>query len=554
MRPVVSHGKAMIMQIATRLSTVEEESTTVSSSDIPDRPIVDFLVSSYIDHFENIFRVLHLPSFIAEYEAYWQDPDRARELFMAQLQVCMVLGVLTSDNPLKYGSEPQKWLRRARNWVDCSSGGPRKRQLKFEEVQLQCLLCLAESNGVASEQQSWLDVGELLRKAMAICLHQDPADLGILDRKEASKRRRLWATILELNALLSLQVARPPLISPGDWTTLPPDAIEETEDLMSINKSVLGSYGRVSMPTQPSVQRAFFNSFDIRLSIASNMHTTAPKMAYDHRLKLHHNLWRYRKRLLDTISDISGNEFERDDAGPAGVVLAEVMFYRYALAIHLPLLGRHIKEHEFHFSRRLCTSVAHNMVRRCGIRPSHTGSSEQDMTRNLEPRFIFLNSPGLFRGLIMQAIFSILLELVTHAEEQADDDGGGFPESDHETVQLASEACMEWILSRATQGSHDLPSACFTAGCLAYSQAVMLRRSSSDEVDAAMIETSIEACKKYNDGLAHALQLLETSEAQISPDPVAAVGMAPPSEGDWQNDFALGADLENFLSHDWFMT
>jgi hypothetical protein len=138
-----------------------------------------------------------------------------------------------------------------------------RKQTTLEEIQLQCLVLLAEANNASADDMHacWVDAGNLVRKAMCVDLHCDPQHLGIPSRRQAEIRRRLWATILELNLLLSLQAGRLPLISYTDYDTDSPGNLrdDKLDDLPAY-----GCPPRPSGRTDTAIQVAYFDSFKLR--------------------------------------------------------------------------------------------------------------------------------------------------------------------------------------------------------------------------------------------------------------------------------------------------
>ncbi|KAK3363759.1 hypothetical protein B0T25DRAFT_576286 [Lasiosphaeria hispida] len=65
---------------------------------IPDRRIADGLIDGYLRTFETVYRVLHIPSFRAEYGRYWDQPEAASQSFVVIMQLCMAIGACFHDD------------------------------------------------------------------------------------------------------------------------------------------------------------------------------------------------------------------------------------------------------------------------------------------------------------------------------------------------------------------------------------------------------------------------------------------------------------------------
>lgn len=63
---------------------------------LPLRLIADSLVNCYLRTFESIYRVVHIPTFWAEYEKYWEAPSEAKPVFVILTQLSWLLGHASS--------------------------------------------------------------------------------------------------------------------------------------------------------------------------------------------------------------------------------------------------------------------------------------------------------------------------------------------------------------------------------------------------------------------------------------------------------------------------
>src|SRR5689334_7814729 len=58
---------------------------------IPDRQTTDSLVRCYIDTFETTYRILHVPTFLRQYESIWKDPPEFTSSFLVVLLLVMAV-------------------------------------------------------------------------------------------------------------------------------------------------------------------------------------------------------------------------------------------------------------------------------------------------------------------------------------------------------------------------------------------------------------------------------------------------------------------------------
>ncbi|KAL1901029.1 hypothetical protein Sste5346_002094 [Sporothrix stenoceras] len=253
---------------------------------VPPRPVADRLVELYFNVFEPQFRILHMPTFRREYEAFMEEQDQSQPAspsrdrdpggddddarrrkgdppthttpkngqggasadFMVKLVLVLAMGscfydgekeqLETSESP---DSASEKMtaaaaaaalhdqLRiaaaRAVQRMDVSYCAPLdKHRLNLDTLQIYCLVTLARQTTALDlgDDLTWFTTGGLLHTAFGMGLNRDPSHFKSLSFAQSEMRRRLWATILELVVQASLDQGMPPLISTDDYDCAPP--------------------------------------------------------------------------------------------------------------------------------------------------------------------------------------------------------------------------------------------------------------------------------------------------------------------------------------------
>lgn len=521
---------------------------------IPERALADQLLEGYFSNFEGLFRVIHLPTFRAAYERYWQQRDSAADVFLLQLQVCMSLGVTAHQDSLRWRNAASQWLLEAQTWLHGSSGKAKKKPT-FEELQLACLVLIAEANtsGTDHLSQCWVDAGNLVRKAICAGLHRDPKYLGNITIQQAEMRRRLWVTILELNLLLSLQSGRPPLISPSDYDTCPPASLND-EDLDKDLGSTSSPGVDREKPTETAIQLAYFDSFNLRLEIVCKLSDFGKDMSYDQLLRLHSELSKSQRAMRQRFALFSS--VQTGDASPrytsSQTSLSEILLSRYFLALHMPVLGSSIKNPAFHFSRRFCLATSIQVVEASGIL-SNTRHNDGANNRTLGSTLasLFVNSPGIFRHIASQAVFAIALELITFREEECDNHGA-FPVEDATELLQYLKSAQEWAAERIRAGLTDVRSYCFIAACISYAASLEAGGEALD-VEREIVDAAVrghERCLELLNGIAEALGAFtnESDNSSRVNTPAGSLAVTDMSF-DWVGNF-MEENLDGF-AFDW---
>ncbi|KAI6779412.1 uncharacterized protein J7T54_005226 [Emericellopsis cladophorae] len=502
---------------------------------------IDVLLDGYLQTFEGCLRILDVPTFRSNYEEYWRHTNGLSEVFVLQLHVCLALGSVTQPDALQWRNAAHRWLSRAQAWMSKSKTRGEK-HMSIEEIQLACLVLLAELNSASADHMHpcWVDTGNLVRKAMCMDLHRDPARMNHMTQRRAEVRRRLWATILELNLLVSLQAGRPPLITEADYDSLPPSNISD-DDLTDDAPPYAVSYLNSGRCTDTAVQLSFFLSFKLRSTIVSKINRLGPAMAYDEMLELHAELSAARTKIREDFElPVWKNWSNARPVTRAQGVLAEVFFHRYFLALHLPVLGPSIRDPRFHFSRRFCFATAIDMVKATRIMEwsSPTRCEQPDLAS------LFTNSPGLFRHIIIQAAFAVALETVTHAEERADNDDA-LPVCTAPELDKYMDNVSSWAASRIETGLIDVRTSIFLEVCSRYAFTV------NDQWSMAPGQRALSVVHSAVSVVAYILDMLERLESKVglpsedTRDPLTLPTFLQPRDAllDWPGGF-LAQDLD----------
>ncbi|KAJ3518000.1 hypothetical protein NM208_g14625 [Fusarium decemcellulare] len=464
---------------------------------VPDKATADRLLHAYLEIYEGPFRVLHIPSFRAAYDEYYSQPRSASIIFILQLQICMALGSITCEDSLAWKSAASQWLMEAQMWLHQSIVRTRQR-LTFEHLQLACLICLYEASisGTDHVHYCWTQAGDLYRKAMCLGLHRDPDWEGTLSLRQAEMRRRLWVTILEVNLLLALQAGRPVMITASDYDTLPPSNLDDEELCDNLQREI-DMQQRIDphRPTATTMQLLLHASFDLRLKITCKINNFANETSYDEVLQFHSHLSEAQSHIRKRNAELA-TYVENDDTRitPYHMKIVEMLTSRFILALHLPGIGKSIKDPVFHFSRRICFMTSLRFMETWEIGSSLRQQRGITSMPRLRLRLLLVNNQGFLRHIAIQAMFSILLELVTHKEEQQAHSDPLAVSDEEELVQNAVWI-QNWAEDQIRAGSTDVRTYCFITSCIAYAQALG-SKSETRNIDQVIADAALNCNNK----------------------------------------------------------
>jgi len=199
---------------------------------LPNRPVCDRLLEAYIGASEGLYRVVHLPTFRQEYESYWEGKGHC-ESFLPRLLSMMSIGSRFETEARGLGQDrldgvhAPTALALVRNWLDGLSG---KCLVDINTLRAEVLLVHAQRTITMHHQDSWTQLGLIVRMAMTMGLHRDPSEFPHLSPFVAENRRKLWYTIMDMDLHVALQCNLPSAVREGEYTCKAPQNIDD-EDL-----------------------------------------------------------------------------------------------------------------------------------------------------------------------------------------------------------------------------------------------------------------------------------------------------------------------------------
>ncbi|KAL4772582.1 fungal-specific transcription factor domain-containing protein [Aspergillus nidulans var. acristatus] len=434
---------------------------------LPPRSIADELLHLYLSTFETTYRILHIPSFLKEYEAYWAAPEAADAVFVAKLLVlmatasCFISSSTTVNGKDTLHDVAVGWIFGVQKWIGSLFV---RATAKFDILQIQCLLMIARQALAVDGDVVWLTSGSLIHTATIMGMHRDPARFGKMTPFWAEMRRRLWATILELELQASIDVGIPPSIDTDQYDCDLPSNLDDsdlTEDLVEApvakERTVL---------TQCSFQSMLAQSFPLRVRIAKAVNSLRFTMAYDEALRLGENLIRFMNEALvpfPTPASDGTPSFARS--------FMLFLFQRSLLILHRPFSLSISLSPKYSYSRKVCLESSLEMLTQFesplpSFQPSRT------------PCLGHIGG-GMFRNECFHAAITLCVELSLQSTESASNSapsthGGSLNDivrSQQEVLVRVLERTRENFGSRLTPKGNGCKAYAFLAMALASAKA-----------------------------------------------------------------------------------
>ncbi|KAF8542980.1 hypothetical protein BDD12DRAFT_774351 [Trichophaea hybrida] len=196
---------------------------------VPKKPVVDRLVDCFFTHHARLYCVLHRVSFYKQYEDFWRDTSEVDVLWLGLLMIVMSIAIKIYDlsgeslSELPAGSM-EMWLAFRNASEQCLVVGDYTKKLYIHTVQTLILLSVS-----STQEDSWFQLGSVIRIAMSIGLHRDSGQFSDISLGEGEIRRRLWTLITCLDLLTSIRIGMPCMVGPDSYDTRLPKNLHDNE-------------------------------------------------------------------------------------------------------------------------------------------------------------------------------------------------------------------------------------------------------------------------------------------------------------------------------------
>ncbi|KAF7556686.1 hypothetical protein G7Z17_g1240 [Cylindrodendrum hubeiense] len=338
--------------------------------DLPSKDVADKLVECYLRTSESVYRVVHIPTLMRNYEALWMPNAKSDPAFLVLLKLVFAIGATTYDSQFSLRTDAIRWVYEAQTW---NSAPEFKSRLSMQSLQINILLILARETAGVGRDLVWVAAGALFRTAMYMGLHRDPAHLSSRTKFTAEMRRRLWNVILEIGLQSSMSSGGAPLISLDDFDAEPPGNFDDDQLL---------DEDAIPKPddqfTQVSILRALCSTFPIRLAVAKFLNNLNSNSTYEETLRLDAELRTSYKDLCRTLKKFESTTGE--SPSQFSMRLVDFIMRHYLSSVHVPFFERALHETAYAYSRKVVIDASLNIW--CAVYPASSlngaASSEED--------------------------------------------------------------------------------------------------------------------------------------------------------------------------------
>ncbi|RKL11746.1 hypothetical protein BFJ71_g227 [Fusarium oxysporum] len=464
---------------------------TPLTTELASKAVCDSLVECYLKGVEKVYRILHIPTFRNKYDALWTADVESDRDFVAQLKLVLALGATTYDDNFSLRASAVQWIYEVQTWI---SEPEFKSRLGVQFLQTNILLVLTREMVSVGGESSWIACGSLLRTAVSMGLHRDPALLSKTTTMACEMRRRLWNTILELCLQSSLSSGGPPMITEGEFDTEPPGNFDD--DQIIIDGATLRPD---SVFTQVSTPRALRMTFASRLKVVKLLNDLRSGESYQETLRVDAELKASYKEANRVLKDCkkgqnSPTEFE--------LSVGDFIMRRYLCALHFPYYGLSLQEPSYAFSRKMTVESAFRMWSTVSS-DSAGGATSPD--KQQFARLVACSS-GFFRLSAWQSSILLVLELRSTVQE---DDGFSLAPVRPDLLNVMEDS-KSWNLRTIEAGETNIKGYLMLSILMAQIKGIMRHLSETE-----IVESIVKAGEEAMQG---ALVVFESLLAQLQPE------------------------------------
>lgn len=333
---------------------------------VPPRETTDRLWQTYSAHFASYCRVLHTPTFEAEYRRFWatQRQQAPRHFLPQLLSICAIASCFRDEDRLRGEGRVRTWIEAVRVWL--FRADPRA-QLTIGFLQAHLLMLIAGDVHWIKIDRSWISSGSLIRNAISAGLHREPRDFYRISPFHAELRRRLWYSILEYDLLTSFAKGRIPTVRQDEYDCeLPASSWDERAAPSTTTQSALlhQAHAVGGEADSPHMSVILAQSLPLRSRVCHAVNSINLSLDYDEVLRLDNEL----KAFLRTVSlatDNAEHSHPRPSsptASPFQRTLAIILSQRAVIALHAPFVTRALHDPKWSYSRTRCLETASTVL------------------------------------------------------------------------------------------------------------------------------------------------------------------------------------------------
>ncbi|KAB8236559.1 uncharacterized protein BDW43DRAFT_267187 [Aspergillus alliaceus] len=329
---------------------------------LPDHTYMDAAVQLYFDTFETVYRIVHRPSFLEEYDQLRSDRGDAKPGFIILVLLVMATVCCTTTTDRAYVGSSSLGRERGTLWIETAEAWLEKQSKKNIYLliwQIRCLLVLAKQMCRYKKKRMWSVAGDLVREGMVAGFHRDPSRLGSkISFFDQEIRRRLWATMVELELQASIERGMPSTLAATRMDCAPPLDVDD-EDLRPESEAPRGRRAS-GYRTTTLFLRSSRNSLDLRVSLNSRVNDLTLDMTHEETLRYDDMIMSELQRLPQPVE---GNHDTRAiGLSQMARTVLDLQLRQFLVLLHAPFARKAEANSRYALSRMICFNAAASMI------------------------------------------------------------------------------------------------------------------------------------------------------------------------------------------------
>ncbi|KAH7347863.1 hypothetical protein B0T11DRAFT_292016 [Plectosphaerella cucumerina] len=331
---------------------------------LPPKAEVDALVEVYLDQFEQIHRIVHIPTFRREYSQFWENPvDSRYAAFTAMLlsMIAVANCVRTHDRPRFSGMistahlQAQRWIEAVHEWQSRQS----MKHRRLIHYQISCLLYLGKRVNTIKKKRFWTNAGALIQDGISVGLHRDPSHMGNkISVYNQEMRRRLWATMLEFELQACFDHGLPSLVSQLHYDVSPPRNLDDDDFDEDSTQLPLCKPGKDY--TYSSYQNLARQSLPLRIELSRLLSGPPGDMDYDQVIRFTNDITREIDCLPSWETD--GSNAHGGKRPLLAYTLLHIQLRQYIIPLHQRYLKLRKNNAKYQYSEIIYYNAARDIV------------------------------------------------------------------------------------------------------------------------------------------------------------------------------------------------
>ncbi|KAJ4306749.1 hypothetical protein N0V88_000116 [Collariella sp. IMI 366227] len=335
---------------------------------LPSKEGTDSLVNIYLDQFEQVHRIVHIPSFRRDYARFWLPSETRNAAFTALvLSILAISSCLGAHLPHKFEKMVSsshvtaiRWVEAVDKWQESQS----QKHRRLIHYQVACLVYLAKRINTVKKKRFWKNASAMTQDAISVGLHREPSHMSKnkISPFNQEMRRRIWATIQSYDLQASFDHGLPSILTSLHYDINPPRNIDDDE-FDEDTKELPPSHPPTEY-TFSSYQNISRQSLPLRLELSRVL--TGPPEELDYERVI-----RYTNEISQEIDSLPSWDVSSDPSSSSTAVLKKpliaytllhIQLRQYIIPLHQPFLRLRKQNSKYQYSEIIYYNAARDMV------------------------------------------------------------------------------------------------------------------------------------------------------------------------------------------------